>query len=682
MNAGMMTKRHPVDNGANPTARRSHQANRVSLAVMRFTPQFLDEIRARLPVSQVVARKVALKKAGREYKGLSPFKVEKSPSFFVNDLKGFYHCFASGAHGDIFKFVMETEGLTFPEVVERLASEAGVPMPVREDRSPEAEARQDERTRLYALLDTSVLFFEEQLRGLAGQEARRYIEKRGLRRETIESFRLGFAPNGRTALKEHLASHGFSDKEAAISGMLITGEDIPVPYDRFRNRVMFPIQDAKGRTIAFGGRALAADVPAKYLNSPETPLFHKGAVLFNAHRARPLAFDRDRVIAVEGYMDVIALSEAGFGESVAPLGTALTEGQVQLLWQMTPVPTLCFDGDSAGRKAAFRAVETVLPHLKPGFSVQFAFLPDGLDPDDLIRQQGKDAFETVLKSRIRPLIDVLVEKEQLAGNGTQTPEERASLEKRLKILAERIGDTGVRIQYEKEIRQILWERQRREVRQVVGSGGRRSAEMAGKRRNNTQLDWRVRERQRLQKPGQRPPPPPMPVTASNELSTHAAILPAREARLLRALMTHPWLIAEQAEAISDLTFTLPALNELRDALLSYVADDKPLDSAEISAHLTCQGLAKVIALVERAITHKGDKFAEPEADRAAVETGWRHAVALHRKEELRREMEAARQAWDAEGSEDAFARIRELHALLNRSDGAEAASEIAAGDAG
>ena len=522
---------------------------------MRFTPQFLDEIRARLSVSQVVSRKVALKKAGREYKGLSPFKTEKSPSFFVNDQKGFYHCFASGSHGDIFRFVMETEGLSFLETVERLAGEAGVALPKPEARDPAFEQRQDERTRLLALLDASVKFFEDQLRAPSGQDARRYIEKRGLKRETIEAFRLGYAPGGRSVLKDYLIQQGFTPQDMATSGMLISGDDIPTPYDRFRNRVMFPIQDAKGRTIAFGGRALDAGAPAKYLNSPETPLFHKGAVLFNAHRARPLAFKLDRVIAVEGYMDVIALAEAGFGETVAPLGTALTEAQVQLLWQMTPTPTLCFDGDSAGRKAAFRAVETVLPHLKPGFSIQFAFLPDGLDPDDLIRQQGKGAFEAVLNKRTRPLVDVLIEKEEQAGTTTNTPEARAAMEKRLKELVGRIGDAGVRSQYDAELRQILWERNRRQVREAVGTGGRRAPESAGRRRNNTQADWRVRERQKLQKPGRREPLPPLPAVASNELAGRNLPVPAREALLLLTLLNHPWLLESHCEEIAELTLT-------------------------------------------------------------------------------------------------------------------------------
>ena len=649
---------------------------------MRFTPQFLDEIRARLPVSQVVARKVALKKAGREFKGLSPFKVERTPSFFVNDQKGFYHCFASGAHGDIFRFVMETEGLSFFEAVERLAAEAGIQLPKEEHRGISAEVakeRQDERQRLYSVLDASVRYFEEKLKATEGQDARRYIEKRGLKRETVAEFRLGYAPGGRLGLKEHLSRLGFTPAEMAASGMVIAGEDIREPYDRFRNRLMFPIGDAKGRTIAFGGRALDPDQPAKYLNSPETPLFHKGNVLFNAARARPLAYDRGRVIAVEGYMDAIALSEAGFGETVAPLGTALTEAQVQLLWRMASEPILCFDGDSAGRRAAFRAVETVLPHLKPGFSVRFGFLPDGLDPDDLVRQQGREAFEAVLKERTRPLFDVLIEKEELAdgANSSGTPEQRAALEKRLWQLIGRIGDPTVKAHYEAELKQTLFERNRRQIREIVGAGGRRSGDLAGRRRNNTQLDWRLRERARMQQGGPRGgrfKPPPLPVVASNELAARIEVAPAREALILRTLVNHPWLIMEAAEEIADLTFSQPGLIELRDCLLDYAAGEKALDRAVLTAHLTAQGLAKVVALVERAITHKGDKFAEPEADRLAVEAGWRHAVALHRKEELRRQLDAACRAWEDEGNEEAFARIRELHALLNRSDGVEASS--------
>ena len=640
---------------------------------MRFTPQFLDEIRARLPVSQVVARKVQLKKAGREWKGLSPFKQERTPSFFVNDQKGFYHCFASGSHGDVFKFVMETEGLTFAEAVERLAGEAGLQLPKAEPRSREAREKADMHSRLVELMEASARFFETCLASPGGEEARRYLAKRGLRRETITGFRLGYAPGGRNALKEVLAQQGFTAEEMTLSGMLIAGPDIPVAYDRFRQRVMFPISDAKGRIIAFGGRALEAGVPAKYLNSPETPLFHKGAILFNAHRARPLAFERSRIIAVEGYMDVIALAEAGFGETVAPLGTALTEDQMQLLWRMSPEPILCFDGDSAGRKAAFRAVDTALPHLKPGFSLRFAFLPDGLDPDDLVRTRGRDAFETVLDRHVRPLFDVLMEKEALADSGGSTPDQRASLEVRLKALVSRIADQTVRSHYESELRQTLWERSRREIRAVTGgAGGRRNFAAVGRRRDNAQIDWRLRERARQDKPRQKRPVEP--AVASNELVAHAEPVSQRESLIIRTLLNHPWLIQAEAETIADLKLAEPGLSRLRDAMLSLSMDDNLLDRETLATHLNGLGLAPALALVQRAITHKGDKFAEPEADQATVETGWHHTVALQKREELRRDLAAAEQVWHNEGSEDAFARICELQGLLNRTDALDQAT--------
>lgn len=652
---------------------------------MRFTPQFLDEIRARLPVSQVVGRTVALKRAGREFKGLSPFKAERTPSFFVNDQKNFYHCFASGAHGDIFKFLMETEGLSFLEAVERLADEAGLSLPAPALNDAHAREQADERTRLYDILEASARWFEEQLRSAAGQEARAYLDKRGLRRDTIAEFRIGFAPATRSELKQFLVKTGFGVPDLVEAGMLIGGDDIPEPYDRFRRRVMFPIADAKGRIIAFGGRALDPDAPAKYLNSPETPLFHKGNVLFNAHRARPRVFERNRVIAVEGYMDVIALSEAGFGETVAPLGTALTEAQVQLLWRLSPEPILCFDGDGAGRRAAFRAVETVLPHLKPGFSVNFAFLPDGVDPDDLVRAEGPTGFEAILQNRVRPLFDVLIEKEEQAGPVAPTPEGRAGFEARLQKHVAQIADPSVRSQYQAELRQTLWARSRRQLRDLTGGGGggatSRPAALAGQRRNNVQSDWRARERALRQGPGQRrrdrPFPQPMAAVASNELVDHTILVPPREALIVATLLAHPWLLADESELISGVTFSSAPVARLRDALLSAATDDNSLDRQMLATHLEQLGLAKVVALVQRAITHRGDKFADPGADRAIVETGWRHAVALHQQQvELRRALDAAEQAWHSEGSEDAFARICEIQAQLNRSDGAEVQSFV------
>jgi DNA primase len=657
---------------------------------MRFSPAFLDEIRSRLPVSQVVARKVALKRKGREFSGLSPFKVEKSPSFFVNDVKGFYHCFASGEHGDIFKFVMLTEGLSFPEAVEKLAAEAGVPMPKQDfGNDGRDQARQDERTRLYELLEASAKFFEDALHANVGQEARSYLERRGLKRETISKFRLGFGPAGRSVLKDHLLKRGFTVPEMITSGMLIGGDDIAVPYDRFRNRVMFPITDLKDRVIAFGGRALEKDVPAKYLNSPETPLFHKGGILFNAAKARTLAYEREQVIAVEGYMDVVALSEAGFGQSVAPLGTALTEDQVKLLWRMCPEPILCFDGDSAGQKAGFRAIDTVLPHLKPGLSVAFAFLPNGLDPDDLIRQQGPDAMQAILSSA-RPLADMLFKREWDSGHWT-TPERRAQLEQRLFKLVGGIADESVRGHYTQSIRAKLREawgpiapstvlEQNRSWKtggDGFSSANRRAPQSPFKSngganaRPNARTSRSPGYPQKGYSPGQPwQHSPPSSALRQSILATGgtAPTLPYREALLMLAVVNHPWLLEEQTEEIANMNLTSPALSKLRNCVLSLDFAEKSLDRAGLRSHLTSLSMGKVVDHIERIITHKCDRFAEPETDRAEVEAGWRHALALHERQSgLSKALAAAEQEWHDTESEEAFARIREIKGLITNS---------------
>ena len=628
---------------------------------MRFPPHFLDEIRSRLSVSQVVGRKVPLKRAGREFKGLSPFKTEKTPSFTVNDHKGFYHCFASGEHGDIFTFLIKTEGLSFPEAVERLADEAGLPMPKM---SQHEAAREDERERLYRLMEASAAFFETALTSGPGAEARRYLEKRGLARDTVAAFRIGYGPNDKSVLKQHLAKAGFTTEEMITSGMLIGGDDIPVAYDRFRHRVIFPITDLRDRVIAFGGRALDPGQPAKYLNSPDTPLFHKGHVLFNAAKARSAAHEHARIIAVEGYMDVIALSEAGFAEAVAPLGTALTEEQIKLLWRFSPEPVLCFDGDAAGRKAAFRAVETVLAHLKPGFSLRFAFLPEGLDPDDFIRQKGARAFAAELE-RTRALFDVLWEREE-QGHDLSTPEQRAALESRLRAMVARIGDASVRGHYERELRETLWTLNRTVVREIARGEGSRRMSPAGARRNNVAPDWRVRERARLG-PGQSAPARKA-AGASPELSQQSEVVPAREGVILKTLLNHPWLIEEHAEEIAALELTSPPVIRLRDAILGTHALENALDSTGLRTQLDVSGLGKVIDLVERSVTHRSDRFAEPDAPQAEVEVGWRHTLALHERQVgLQKSLDAAVQAYHRDGTEDALARICEIQGLLARS---------------
>src|SRR5579871_5854570 len=417
---------------------------------MRFTPQFLDELKARLPVSEVVGRRVKLKKAGREFKGLSPFQQEKTPSFTVNDQKQFYHDFSTGKHGNIFDFLMETEGVTFPEAVERLAAMAGLPLPAV---TPDAARHEARRKTLHDVMELAATFFADTLASRNGAKARGYLADRAITPSTQLQFRLGYAPPDRFTLKEHLGGQGISVEDMIETGLLIGGDDIPVPYDRFRDRVMFPITDARGRVIAFGGRALEKDVPAKYLNSPETPLFHKGDNLYNLASARQAAHNGASLVVVEGYIDVIAMVTSGFAGAVAPLGTALTENQLALLWKMADEPILCFDGDRAGQKAAWRAADLALPHLKPGKSLRFALLPEGQDPDDLARAGGRGAIEEVI-SAARPLADVVWSREIEAGNFA-TPERRAALEARIGELANGVRDEVVRRYYREDLIQRL-----------------------------------------------------------------------------------------------------------------------------------------------------------------------------------------------------------------------------------
>src|SRR6266478_10017534 len=408
---------------------------------MRFTPQFLDELRARLPVSEVVGRRVKLKKAGREWKGLSPFQQEKTPSFTVNDQKGFYHDFSSGKHGDIISFLMETEGVGFAEAVERLAAMAGMALPAA---TPDAARHEQRRKTLYDVMELAAKYFADTLASRHGAKARGYLADRAISPATQLQFRIGYAPGERFALKEYLGAQGIPTEDMVEAGLLNGGEDIPVPYDKFRDRVMFPIADVRNRVIAFGGRALEKDVPAKYMNSPETPLFHKGDNLYNLATARQAAHNGSALIVVEGYVDVIAMVTSGFAGSVAPLGTALTENQLALLWKMADEPILCFDGDKAGQKAAWRAADMALPQLKPGKSLRFALLPEGQDPDDLARSGGRGAIEEVI-SAARGLADVIWSRE-IEGGTYATPERRAALEARIGELSGGIRD------------EVVWER--------------------------------------------------------------------------------------------------------------------------------------------------------------------------------------------------------------------------------
>ena len=460
--------------------------------MMKFTSAFLDEIRARLPVSEVVSKRVKLRKQGREWAGLSPFNAEKTPSFFVNDQKGFFHDFSSGKHGDIFTFLIETEGLTFPDAVERLAAMAGVPMP----RQAGAEAAQDkQRAGLLDVLAMAARLFEANLQAPVGARARGYLSDRSLGPAVQQRFSLGYSSPERFALRDAMAAQGVDVDRMIEAGLLIHGEGIAVPYDRFRDRIMFPIHDRSGRVVAFGGRAIDPAAKAKYLNSPETSLFHKGALLFNHHRARKAAHDSGQVVVVEGYVDAIAMSEAGFANVVATLGTALTPDQCALLWAMAAEPILCLDGDSAGRRAAYRAIETALPLIGAGKSLRFALLPEDQDPDDLIRASGPAAVADLLKAA-RPFADMLFLREW-EGQSLDTPEQRAAFERRLGDAVNLIADETLRRHYQADMKRRLFDlfadrrpaEPRREVRGgfcPLGSPRRRvpSARAAGRPRRS------------------------------------------------------------------------------------------------------------------------------------------------------------------------------------------------------
>jgi len=628
---------------------------------MRFSASFLDDLRARLPVSEVVGKRVKLRKAGREWKGLSPFNKEKTPSFFVNDQKAAWFDFSSGKNGSIFDFVMMTEGVTFPEAVERLASMAGMALPTV---TPEAEAREERRKTLHDLAELAAKFFEATLQSRNGAKARGYLADRGIEPTTQLQFRIGYAPPDRFALKEHLGAQGITDEDMIEVGLLVTGDDIPVPYDRFRDRVMFPITDFRGRVVAFGGRALEKDVSAKYLNSPETPLFHKGATLYNGAPARRAVHDGGALIVVEGYVDVIAMVSAGFAATVAPLGTALTEDQLTLLWKMADEPLLCFDGDSAGKRAAYRAVELALPRLLPGKSLKFATLPEGQDPDDLVRSGGRDAVADVLASA-RPLAEMLWLRETEAG-GFDTPERRAALDRRIAEVTNAIGDASVRKYY----RQDLDAR----IAQLFAPVERQGAQRFEGGRFGTRPDrW-----QNGKRGGRRPTPREVVGPSSARLAVSPIVrggrsaLPAREALILLAVINHPWLLETHAEDLADLEFRHADGDRLRRAILDAGAGHT-LTPAAIRSAITARELGALLARVEGSITHVSDWPARPGAAEEDVARWWTHVVSLHRKSRtLNKELKDAEAALGTEPSEENLAWLRDVQGRLAALDGAEA----------
>lgn len=513
---------------------------------MSIPPQFLDEIRSRVSLSSVVARRVKLLKAGREMKGCCPFHNEKSPSFYVNDDKAFYHCFGCGAHGDVIRFVVEQEGLSFRDAVAGLAVEAGLELP---EENPEARAKAKAAAGLHDVTAAANDWFGKQLMGLGGADARAYIEKRSLKPATVEAFGLGFAPDSRGALK---AALGDIDIRKLIEVGLVIEAEGREPYDRFRGRLMFPIRDPRGRIVGFGGRIIGAGEP-KYLNSPDTPLFDKGRLLYNLDKAGPAARKSGRIVVVEGYMDVIGLAQVGFAEAVAPMGTALTEDQMKLLWRVAPEPVLCFDGDAAGRRAAIRAAMRALPLLEPGKSLRFVTMPQGQDPDDFAKARGLTAF-TELVNGAASLIDTLW-KAETEGVDTATPERRAAVRQRLFEHAHAIENQTVASLYQSEFRERFdaMFRTRRDNRFTPAVRGASSAAKA-----------------RL-------------MLSPAEIETRA---------VMAGLLTHPHLADVHGEAISHLHIGEPQLDRLRSAIFSAISRNHDLDKEALAHDLAAQGLGQ------------------------------------------------------------------------------------------
>jgi DNA primase len=640
---------------------------------MRFTPQFLDELRARLPVSEVVGKRVKLKKAGREWKGLSPFQQEKTPSFTVNDQKGIFHDFSSGRGGDIFKFVQETEGVTFPEAVERLAAMAGVPLPAF---SREDEAREEKRKTLHDVMELAAKFFEATLASRPGAKARGYLADRRLEPATQLKFRIGYATGERFALKEYLGKEGVPVEDMVEAGLLIAGDDIPVPYDRFRDRVMFPITDFRGRIIAFGGRALDKDAPAKYLNSPETPLFHKGHNLYNGAVARQAVHDGAPLIVVEGYVDVIAMVTAGYPATVAPLGTALTEEQLGLLWKMADEPFLCFDGDKAGQRAAYRALDMALPRLKPGKSVRFALLPEGQDPDDLVRSAGREAVAEVLAGA-RGLADMLWTRETEAA-ALDTPERRAALEAGIKEIIRCIGDETVRRYYSDDftarLRQLLAPKiDARAERAPPRYGGPASARrQSGRGWSGPGARNRGNAHESL--------PPSARLSGSPIVRGLRSAVPAREALLLMTIVNHPWLLENHAEEFAELDLLSSDADQLRRAVLDAGSEHRfgqdSADRDKLRAAIAARGLDATLSRIEASITHRSDWPAHAGTAAGDVTQWWSHVVTLHRKKRtLNRELKDAEHALGEEPTDANLAWLRDVQARLSALDGSEAQIE-------
>lgn len=629
---------------------------------MRFDERFLDEIKQRVRLSDVIGRTVKLRRQGREYVGLSPFSKEKSPSFYVNDEKGFFHDFSSGKHGDLISFWQETERLSFPEAVERLAAEAGVPMPVAD---PRAAEREQERAGLAEWLETAAKWFEGQLRKPVGAAARTYLNGRALPEEEWGRFRLGYAPGGRTQLKDYLIAKGAKPRELVEAGLLIEPEDGGAPYDRFRDRIIFPIADGRGRVISFGGRAMDAEARAKYLNGPETSIFHKGANLYGLAEARRLLHVGDTsrgngaapLVVVEGYMDVIACQRADIA-GVAAMGTALTEEQMERLWRLHPEPTLCFDADKAGLRAASRSIDRALPHLKPGRSLRFALVAGGKDPDDVLREQGAAALRAQI-GQTKPFVDALFERERDL-EPLDTPEHRAGLKARLRAAAQTIQDKDLAQAYREELLHRLDELFQRGKPQ--GQGGAAWTPQPRPERGK----WK--KGKFVETPA---PSTPEGRAGARTLSQSA---PPGVAAVVQGALNHPQWLDEHLETLEHSGFGDPALAPLARDIISLrleydfgdEGDGSGLDTDGLVRHLAERGHGALLMEIARAAAKSSAPFLSAEPDLAAKDQWSQAFEVLTRMAALESALSAAKADASRGLDAGAFGRLKAERDTLRR----------------
>jgi DNA primase len=605
---------------------------------MKISQSFMDELRARIRVSEIIGRAIPLKRAGREYHALCPFHKEKTPSFTINDEKGFYHCFGCGAHGDVVRFVMEYEHLRYPEAVQKLADMAGLSVPKE---TPAEVARTEKAESQQQVMELVTAWFQEQLEHTGeGELARRYLHERGLNAETVSAFRLGYAPENRDAVLRAMKERGVSEAQLIEMGVLIAVEG-RAPYSRFRRRLMFPIRDRKSRVIAFGGRVLPgepnADAP-KYLNSPETPLFHKGRQLYNLDLARRAAFNAKQLIICEGYMDVIALAQGGVAHAVAPLGTAITPEQLQLCWQLVDEPTLCLDGDNAGLRAMHRASETALPLLVPGKTLRVALLPRGDDPDSLMRTQGRKAFEEVM-ARAVPLVDVLWQ--QTMGVPVATPEARAAQEQQLMQRIGQIRHPTVQHYYKQHVReQQKLQQQAAYARNVPARGGRGSFnKLQGTTRDII---------------------PPIARHADTSL-----LMPATN--LLALVITAPSLLSQSAAEEFWLHAPMPAAwqQQLHHRITELHIDTHDWSSAELWQALSEEVPVESLAAIDKALALLGVERSRDDIERESrAQRLWGEVVNDVDRARLRLECAEAEAAMARELTDENFQRLAALKTQL------------------